>query len=1640
MKVLKPAFLFAFLFFSHKIAFSQITVNNNAPYNTATYLIDSLLLGDGVIASNHSFQGDSAQIGFFNGVNSNIGLDSGIVMSTGRIDELVPGVFGEFVNNNVEEPNLLGLANSVPPLIGQNFTVTSVNDIAILEFDFVPVSSYMSFKYVFASREYFAFENSQFNDVFGFFISGPNIAGPYFSPPEFPNGSINIATFQSIEANSLGVDLPITVSSVNGDYNSAFFVSNQNNDANTVNSTVDGFTVEMTAEAVVVCGQTYRIRLAIADGGDTGLSSFVLLDAGSFSSPPILIGNSLGVNSDQIFTDCGASVTLSAQVQHPEFFEFLWNTGDTTQSITVPPGYYWVQATDSSGCSIQSDSMRVYSQPIPEIELSQENHFCENSSVLLIPEVSGGTLPYEYNWINYSNDLQLEVNQEGTYTIVATDSNNCTDTASIEIVEMPLPELSYSPQDILVCGGTPVLVSVDGAESYNWSPNLSLSSDTGKTIEINVLSAITYTVEGTDSNGCINSLLVPVSATENFDLDITANPVSCQGFSDGSITILAGNSAVSPLQYSIDGGQNFHNNFTFNNLDFGTYDVQVMDGLGCIISETAVVGSSQPEIELLIASSNPKCYDDTSGVVWVEEISGGNVASTYSYKWYNSLTNELVGTDSLLNVPAAAYYLVVEDDNGCRITDEVDVEQPMALLYDTTKTDISCFGEKDGEISINIYGGGTPPYNYDWLNYGNASTSFLENLEQGTYDLLITDSNNCMTSLSFQIEEPLLPLSFILDSTKIECHGESTGSASVSVNGGSPPYFYQWSSGHVTPTAEQLSSGIYTITVTDSRGCTAIDSIEVVENNAIVTNKNVTPTSCYGTQDGTAVVTASGGVGNLTYNWSNGISVNSITSGLGEYILFVEDELGCIKTDTILINQPRKISVRLMTTDVSCNGGFDGKLESYVGGGTLINNQTYTYNWTIDGNPLPYNNNIAYNLPASTSPYALEVVDANGCSQTVYSFISEPSKLVIDTSEIIASYCYNIPSGKALVIASGGFLVPDGEYVFSWSTGDTGSVLHNQIPGTYTVTVEDDNSCQDSLVLEIPLDDKFQLTITSDSLNCYDDASGKATVVSTGGFSPYTYSWNTPNLGIVSNVSNANSNTLMNITQGVTSVAVTDVNGCTKMTQVNVEQPEELVFSVFKEFDESCSGEVSACDGVLRVQAEGGIGSYNFKCLDASNDVISSSQSNFEALFTSLCADFYQIVVEDENNCVASASGNGLILPVEIIAGSPVESAINTNPGSITNSINCYGDTAVSASVLNPNPSYTYDWYVDNEVFSSGLSAVLPAGEIHLRATATPNCYTNSESITINQPSQLMITQEIDHVSCNGGNNGNINIEGVGGVLPYTYSWSHLNDGLGNTEDINNLAAGVYTLLLKDASNCERQFEIEVFEPSSLSASSIVQDVSCNGGNDGSATLTVTGGTAPYSVNWQGEDSTSLNVGVYDVVISDANSCSSVVEITVDQPSAVTANFNSDQTPFVASASGGNSPYTFDWLYFGNYQSSGNTFSPSESGEITLVAKDASGCESRIMKIITNVEVSELEKSKLLIYPNPARTHFIVEVNSENQNQEFVLNLIDSRGRIVKEKVFKESIKIDRDDLADGLYFLQISSETESHKQSIVLD
>ena len=258
---------------------SQIVISNNSPYNNIVYLVDSLLLGNGVVATNHSYQGDPMQIGFFDAYNTSINFDSGVVFGTGDINLLDPNFTGTVIEptNSVSDPDLLTVANSVPPLIGQTFTVSSINDVSIIEFDFIPYSDSLYFTYVFGSSEYFSWENTEFNDVFGFFLSGPGISGPYDSPIYHPNGSINLAVVPNSNP-----PLPITVSSVNSvtPINAQYFVDNQG--TQNIISYITGRTTEFGAYYPVNPGQSYHIRLAIADGSDQELNSYVWLN--NFSS------------------------------------------------------------------------------------------------------------------------------------------------------------------------------------------------------------------------------------------------------------------------------------------------------------------------------------------------------------------------------------------------------------------------------------------------------------------------------------------------------------------------------------------------------------------------------------------------------------------------------------------------------------------------------------------------------------------------------------------------------------------------------------------------------------------------------------------------------------------------------------------------------------------------------------------------------------------------------------------------------------------------------------------------------------------------------------------------------------------------------------------------------------------------------------------------------------------------------------------------------------------------------------------------------------------------------------------------------------------------------------------------------------
>ena len=435
---------------------AQITISNTNPYNNSNHLINNVLLGGGVSANNVTYQGDPIQVGFFNAINSNLGIDSGVVLSTGDIIDLDPNGFGSgnipFSTNS--DPDLLNIANSVPPLINQPFNVSGIFDVATLEFDFIPNSDTLSFNYVFGSNEYLTWINSEYNDVFGFFISGPGISGPYSSPSSFPNGSINIANVPNSSP-----PLPITISSVNNLLNSQYYIDNQSTFPQTISC--NGFTTSFTATTVVQCGEIYHIRLALADGSDANLDSWVFLEAGSFSSNGSVSVSSGIANSDTLlYEGCNAAYFTFDRPDASNDFVVYFDVGGTatpsldypeiSDSLIIPAGQFSdtlfiypnldtiSESTETvvlnviyercSG-SFDTTTANIYISDYPPLFLSLPDslNICSElfESAMIQSEWGGGIEPKSLIWSNGANQDSIIVSPDSTQYFILNIVDGC---------------------------------------------------------------------------------------------------------------------------------------------------------------------------------------------------------------------------------------------------------------------------------------------------------------------------------------------------------------------------------------------------------------------------------------------------------------------------------------------------------------------------------------------------------------------------------------------------------------------------------------------------------------------------------------------------------------------------------------------------------------------------------------------------------------------------------------------------------------------------------------------------------------------------------------------------------------------------------------------------------------------------------------------------------------------------------------------------------------------------------------------------------------------------------------------------------------------------------------------------------------
>ena len=1149
---------------------------------------------------------------------------------------------------------------------------------------------------------------------------------------------------------------------------------------------------------------------------------------------------------------------------------------------------------------------------------------CENSSPLAL---SGGTpLGGVYSGTGVVNGIfNPNIAGVGTHTINYDYTSNigCSGNAqqNIEVIEAP-----WAGTD-----GSATLCTADGpTDLFNLlgnSPQIggvwrSPDGTVMNTSIINPSNAIsgsyTYTVYNPP---CIEDVSTVAISFNLFPYTPQITNVSCAGSTDGVINILV-NAGTAPFQYSIDGGVNYQFSNVFDQLSAGTYDVIVTDGNGCGVTQEVIISPPSPQIEVIASGSDVVCSSTTSGDVWISSITGGLPSSSgFSYTWYSTSNNQIVGYgDTLSGIPYGGYFVVAEDSLGCSGNSSTTITESTGFSVNLVTTEPICTGGQEGSIFANVSGGGIPPYSYLWSTSNPADTfETLYNLIAGTYDVTITDKYGCDTTLSVNLDEPPQPLSIQMESVQpISCYSDSTGIARVEVIGGEAPYSYLWSSGHVLDTAWNLWADTHTVVVTDARGCSQTSSVIITENSEIISSLSSVDVSCYGYNDGSAQVNnTTGGVTPYEYSWSSGSSFNAIINlNFGQYIVTTTDDIGCSISDTVFINQPFSLQSAAKVTDISCYGINDGELEAMVSGGT----SPYTYQW-LDGSSVLSTDSVVTGL-GSSSNYQLQVTDSHGCFSFAFASIDEPDSIEILVSTITPAYCDDVATGGAVVIATGGVLENGSDYTYSWNNPgpfqQTSSTLHSQEAGDYIVTVMDDNSCTNSDTITIPLQPTFRDSIFSTRTSCYNGSDGSSEVYLVGGFAPYTYEFTYNNGSTQIVTSSIPSLINSNVPYGTYSVLITDGNGCDISDTGFVDQPLPLEYHIEKLSDQSCFGDQSSCDGELSLGIEGGNNDYDYSWFDNQGNILGSftiANNNIDTVLTTvlisgLCEGFHTITVTDDKNCSSTLHINSPEFnPVEILEGEDVSSVIDVQ--SVTGTLDCYGDSGISASILNPDPRFTYNWYADGVLVLSDTTHAynLPGGQLTAVASYL-GCTSTSLAVTVQQPDAITATVQENDIDCYGNNNGSVSLSMQGGIGSYTYDWSN-----------------------------------------------------------GSSNNSISG----------------LSEGTYDVTVTDANGCTYSNQFIITEPSDLQVSINANNNILAASVSGGTTSYSYEWKFNNQVVSTGSIVTAQQTGYYILTVTDANGCIETVQYLYQSVSVNDVAPLMFNIYPNPSDMEILLSVNHKGE-------------------------------------------------------
>ena len=1235
----------------------------------------------------------------------------------------------------------------------------------------------------------------------------------------------------------------------------------------------------------------------------------------------------------------------------------------------------------------------------------------------------------------------------GTYSVTVTDANGCFQTINGVVITQPQAALAIATSNIInnLCygasagsvtitathGTAPYQIAWSGPVSGNPSGNEVVSS--GGNFIIPSLPSGSYTATLTDDNGCIISTPFVIGQPALISISNNLTPVLCHGGNTGTATFTV-SGATPPYNIAWNGPvsgapagneiQVSTGSYVIQGLLFGNYAVTITDANGC--DTTLSISITEPQAPLVFTQTNivnNPCFGGNIGSV---VIAASNGTAPYNVSWTgpvngNPVGNEILnsgGNYTVNNLLAGNYTLTVTDANSCTTTGPLSITEPPTSvnIAQSNIVNVLCFGQSNGAVTITGTNG-TAPYNVSWtgpvngspagneiLSSGNSYT--VNGLAAGNYTVTLTDNHGCAVNTSVSITQPS---AFTINSstTIVSCFGGNNGTATLAVGGATAPYNISWSgpvngspNGNEISTSGgsysimNLSSGSYTITISDGNGCSTTTPVTINQPTAISVLSTAQNNLCFNDATGAFTFNVTGGTPGYNISWSGQLSGNPIgfeilASGgsyilnnlsAGQYNITVSDANLCSTNFVVDLIPPAPVVLSTQSIiDNLCYNESNGQI-TLLGSGGVAPYQV-SWNGPVSGNPVGTeiaSSGMPYTISSLLSGlYSVQLMDFNGCSQTVQVAINDPGAISLNAISN-SVLCNGGSTGNITVNAIGGA----SGYNISWSGPINGNPIGNEIAnsggtyqivnlpfGNYSLLLTDANGCVSSISAQVLQPDAISTTATIVDVLCHGATTGAIDVTILGGTpfvngAPYIYQWD----------NGTTTEDLNNIGVGTYVLTVTDANNCSQSFTFYVTEPAALSVAM-NATNVHCHG---YGNGSSLPSVSGGVGPYTYLWTATNGGILTTGPTSSNQI--NLVPGTYTVLITDANGCTLT------------------DIAIITQPAQLTMSevhthINCFGGStgSIDVTVNGGTQPYSYSWssipgglpiYTTEDLF------FIPAGGYYLTITDANNC-TISQQVILTQPgSPISTILTVQDVLCHGNSSGSLTVNITGGT-PFTqaphYIIEYFSGGnliASGVTTVSGLPAGVYQVKVTDALGCYQILQDTIFEPlAPLDYSWIPTNIICQGMNTGSIFVTVTGGTQPYSYSWvvngmagvyATEDITGLDTGTYQLLITDANQCTlNTFTTTLTSPDSIQLNesvvdvtcFGFQNGQISTYATGGTAPYTYAWSSFAgpipagqsNLANIGSTTPQNGlfAGIYTLNLTDNNGCP-RQFNILVN--------------------------------------------------------------------------------------